>query len=251
MNDLAKAAEEHLSSPEKMAQVSIMIGTDLLMALGLLKFRPEADDNRDIWRKEISDRMAATLFRPINALKKSPPGLSEKEGEVYLIGKSYGIFIDIETLFGDIEQIRPDELPPGLRPILLPEKEVDPTTIPEPWKSLLKQVETGLDETDKRIQEEKLKMEKLFLKGCADGRESLYAGRGQFTGETDALQVYMAFYFCYPLWKECGSVDEIYAFFKTVLGKELPHSIESFRKLCQRIGVRGRRYNDYRIRKKT
>jgi len=82
-----------------------------------------------------------------------------------------------------------------------------------------------------------------FAKGYLAGKELHFNEDGSFTGETVATRLYMVMLLFGPELSQCASVKEMHTFLKDLQSFDLPHELESFKQLCTRIGLRGRRYN--------
>ncbi|HVU38006.1 MAG TPA: hypothetical protein VHC95_06700 [Opitutales bacterium] len=78
-----------------------------------------------------------------------------------------------------------------------------------------------------------------FFDGFARGLNAVFHDEKTFKHDHTTTRIYM-FLMQAANVDQFDTVEDIYAHAKEKMGAELPHSFESFQKLCNRIGLRGR-----------
>jgi len=137
------------------------------------------------------------------------------------------------------------------------------------WKAVLAPFEDIPDDIKKQIQEEQEKIEQRedsalklvvalppqqqadFWAGYSEGLLGPFTEKLGFTDSRDNTKIYHLLLMLGDLVRRFDTVEELYEFAKLRLKHEFPHSIETFRSICNSLGIRGAKYSASMRRKRS
>ena len=178
------------------------------------------------WRRKIIEIWRDSLFAEMHEVSSNP------HTRHYILGFSIGFFLCFDKIING-ESFTPEERAyfsaALMNSIQGPAKEGMAQMSSPEWRAKILTQAQNLPLLESRE----------FFDGFARGLNAVFHDEKTFKHDHTTTRIYM-FLMQEPNIGEFDTIEAIYRHAKGKMGAELPHSFESFQKLCNRIGLRGR-----------
>jgi len=187
------------------------------------------------WRLEVLKQLSETVFKKLNIKDIN------SRSECYKYGYTLGLLVCamINLYWDDLQKEDEIILKKTCHPAFNPPK-VSMKKIKEFGLRFFQQFKEAFFST----RADTIANIKELLKGATDGFDALEVGENGMAVGYSSTRIYFFLLMFNDLAEDLNSVEEIHSFAQVVIQPpSVMLEIESFKKLCNRIGLRGKKYN--------